>query len=270
MISAPLLRSVEAIQEKKDYRTAGKLESKDIREVWQTWGGAFILPLLAVALLNVQMAWSQTPKSAGISSPAQQKVAQVAVLDGRITDANGTALAGADVTVENVTSHRKFQATSDSGGGFSITDLPAGEFSLQVSKPGFKRFIINKMPLVVGDQARATVKMQAGAANEVVVGAPTSVVSRAGTALAGKDLNDIPENQRNFVNLVQLTNGANEGNTNQADSNSRPGAQHASSSVSLGGQQEATNNTQIDGIDNNDRANGTIAVNGYFHMLPKI
>jgi hypothetical protein len=86
------------------------------------------------------------------------------------------------------------------------------------------------------------------------------VVSRAGTALAGKSVRDLPENQRNFVNVVQVSDGANEGSTNNAASSSRPGAQHQSSAVSLGGQPESTNNSMIDGVDNNDRINSQIAV----------
>ena len=150
--------------------------------------------MLALGLMAAQAGWSQEPKPSGSSSTAQQKVAVVAVLSGHVTG-GGAPIADAEVTVENLVSHQKFSAKTDSGGGFSIANLSAGEFSLTVSKAGFKRFVVNKMPLVVGDQAQATVQMQPGSPNEVVIGPPASVVSRAGTSLAGKDLNDIPENQ---------------------------------------------------------------------------
>jgi len=233
------------------------------------WATACALPLLALGLMAAQAGWSQEPKPSGSSSTAQQKVA-VAVLTGHVTGAGGAPIADAEVAVEDLVSHQKFSAKTDSGGGFTITNLPAGEISLTVSKAGFKRFLVNKMPLVGGDQAKANVQMQPGSPNEVVIGKPTSVVSRAGTALAGKDLNDIPQNQRNFVNLVQLANGANEGNSNEAASSARPGAQHVSSSVSLGGQQEATNNAQIDSIDNNDRANSQIAVHPSVDLIKEM
>ena len=260
MKSAVLLWHLEALGSKKGTRTMGSMGSSGVPSMRWGWTTVCALPLLVLSLMAAQAGWSQEPKPSGSSSTAQQKVAVAAVLGGHVTGAGGAPIADAEVTVENLVSHQKLSAKTDSGGGFAITNLPAGEFSLTVSKAGFKRFLVNKMPLVVGDQAQATVQMQPGSPNEVVIGPPASVVSRAGTSLAGKDLNDIPENQRNFVNLAQLANGANEGNTNEAASNARPGAQHVSSSVSLGGQQEATNNAEIDSIDNHDRANGMIAV----------
>src|ERR1019366_2389379 len=51
---------------------------------------------------------------------------------GHVTGARGAQIADAEVTVENLVSHQKLSAKTDSGGGFAITNLPAGEFSLTV------------------------------------------------------------------------------------------------------------------------------------------
>jgi hypothetical protein len=145
-------------------------------------------------------------------------------------------------------------------GDFRFSNLPAGEYSLQVVTPGYKTFSISRLPLVAEDQAKANAVMEPGNTTDVVTGSAASVVSRVGTALGGKSVSDLPENQRNFVNLVQVSGGANEGSTNNSASSSRPGAQHQSSAVSLGGQPETTNNSMIDGIDNNERINSEIAL----------
>jgi hypothetical protein len=192
MKSAVLLWHLESLGSKRGSRTMGSDVFSGVPIMRRGWATACALPLLALGLMAAQAGWSQEPKPSGSSSTAQQKVA-VAVLTGHVTGAGGAPIADAEVAVEDLVSHQKFSAKTDSGGGFTITNLPAGEISLTVSKAGFKRFLVNKMPLVGGDQAKANVQMQPGSPNEVVIGKPTSVVSRAGTALAGKDLNDIPQ-----------------------------------------------------------------------------
>lgn len=195
--------------------------------------------------------WDKTNAPANTASSA---------LGGQVVAPDGSPMANANVTLENQATHQSFQAVSDASGHFSLVNLPAGSYRLQVVAEGYKLFLIRTLPLVAGDQAKAVVPMQPGTAVEIVEGAENSVTSRAGTALAGKGLNDIPENQRNFVNLVQLSSGANEGNTNGSSSGAKPGAQHSSSSVSVGGQLETLNNNMLDGIDNNERINSQIAV----------
>jgi hypothetical protein len=179
---------------------------------------------------------------------------------GQVSGTEGAPLSRVTVIAEDLATHQKFQAVSDSTGSFSLKGLPAGEYSIRATADGFKQFVIRKIPLVAGDEAKATVRMQPGNASEVVEGGANSIVSRAGTSLAGKELSDIPQNQRNFVNLVQLSGGANEGNTNGSGSGAKPGAQHSSSSVSVGGQLETLNNAMIDGIDNNERINSEVSV----------
>jgi Carboxypeptidase regulatory-like domain/TonB dependent receptor len=192
--------------------------------------------------------------------PQQRKHAVTAELAGHIVTSSGEPFAGATASLENLDTHHEEQTKSTVDGIFRFTGLPAGEYRLQVTALGFKTFAVPQLPLVAGDAAKANAILVPGNAAEVVVGSDTSVTSRMGTNLAGKTVSDLPENQRNFVNLVQVSAGANEGSTNSAASASRPGAQHQSSAVSVGGQPETTNNSQIDGIDNNERINSEIVV----------
>ncbi len=152
------------------------------------------------------------------------------------------------------------QAVTSPEGAFRFLALPPGDYKLLVTAARYKSFSVSRLPLVAADAATANAVMEPGTAQETTVGTASSVISRVGTDLAGKSVSDLPENQRNFVNLVQVSGGANEGSTNNSASSSRPGAQHQSSAVSLGGQPETTNNSMIDGIDNNERINSQIAL----------
>jgi hypothetical protein len=228
------------------YRDQGRVKS-----------GSCILLCFLLGLFCIAPA-SFSQQASGSSHSRQR--GETAELAGHVENSSGDAVSGATVSVEEVKTQKRFTALSTPDGDFRFSMLPIGEYHLQVSMPGYKTFTVSKLPLVAQDQAKVQAIMEAGDTSDVVTGSAASVVSRVGAALAGKSVSDLPENQRNFVNLVQVSGGANEGSTNNSASGSRPGAQHQSSAVSLGGQPETTNNSLIDGIDNNDRINSQIAL----------
>jgi hypothetical protein len=194
------------------------------------------------------------------ASDPQHKTAEMAGLSGQVTNQSGSPIANARVVLQNLATSDQKSTLSAADGGFSTAGMPPGEYQLHISAEGYKTFTVLRIPLVSGDEAKAIAIMQPGSMSEEVLGSEASVVSRLGTALAGKRVTDLPENQRNFVNLVQVAGGANEGSMNTSGTAIRPGAQHQSSAVSVGGQPEQTNNSMIDGIDNNERINSQIAV----------
>lgn len=209
---------------------------------------------------NIVHSASDFGQNVAAAHKARDNAPSTSELQGHVMRSDGTALAGAVVSLENLKTLRRQTESSTGDGSFVLVELPAGEYRLQVTAPGYKAFAVDQLPLVAGDTAHANAILQPGNATDVVPGEAGSVTSRLGTALAGKTVSDLPENQRNFVNLVQVSAGANEGSTNSSASGSRPGAQHQSSAVSLGGQPETTNNNQIDGMDNNERINSEIVV----------
>jgi len=210
-----------------------------------------------VSIANLPVLLPQVQAQASNSAVNQQK--RSSALNGSAVDLAGKAIGGVKVVITDLDTKQSYTASSDVSGAFHFSAVPAGQYRLEAGKSGYNSFLIKTMPLMEGDVVKATIKMQAGSASEVVEGGTNSAISSSGALLAGKVLNDIPENQRNFVNIVQLSNGANEGSTNQA-SNYSPGAQHGSSSVSVGGQLELLNNVLLDGVDNIAYSNGTIAV----------
>lgn len=71
---------------------------------------------------------------------------------------------------------------------------------------------------------------------------------------------NLPLNGRNFVGLVQITAGVNQGLTNSIASGNRPDDRRPTSSFSANGQPDTLNNNMIDGLDNNEREQGFIGV----------
>ncbi len=204
--------------------------------------------------ITAQQAHRSTKAAGGSKSSA------VAELDGCVLTETAAPISGTIISIENLETHQHQTTKSTAEGLFRFSLVPAGEYKLTATATGYKAFVVPQLPLVAGDDATANLLMEQGDSALIVIGSVTSVVSRVGTALVGKSVSDLPENQRNFVNLVQVSSGATEGSTNGAASSSRPGAQHQSSAVSVGGQSEMTNNSMIDGVDNNERINAEIVV----------
>src|SRR4051794_23753916 len=173
--------------------------------------------------------------------------ASTSSLIGHVAAQPGAPIAGASVLLRNLANDSAIKATSNPEGLFRFAEIPPGDYRLEIAAPGYRTFVLEHLPLLAGDLAKAQAVLYPGSSTDLIIGETTNVTSRAGTALAGKTVSDLPENQRNFVNVVQVSAGANEGSTNAAANGSRPGAQHESSAVSIGGEPETSNYTQIDG-----------------------
>ena len=78
--------------------------------------------------------------------------------------------------------------------------------------------------------------------------------------MTAQAVQDLPLNGRNYVQLVQLVPGANEGPGNGLTSGARPDDRRQSSSISVNGQDDTLNNFTVDGFDNNERVIGTSGV----------
>jgi carboxypeptidase family protein len=210
------------------------------------------------------------PETSGEASSENKTAASVAELKGHVSASTGRPIPEAAVSLENLRTHNQKSAETARDGAFEFAKVPPGEYRLRITASGYRTFVVARLPLVAGDSARANAVLEPGQAAEIMAGSTTSVTSRVGTALAGKSVSDLPENQRNFVNLVQVSAGANEGSANANASASRPGAQHDSSAVSIGGQPETINSSLIDGIDNNERINSQIAVHPSVEIIESV
>ena len=140
---------------------------------------------------------------------------------GTVTDATGAVVPGANITLINLETNEQRSGQSNGTGDFSFTLLPVGHYSVTVKAPGFQVSITKDLAVEAGDCARADDHLQLGSESTVVevtastplLQADSATVSSSVTAMAVQDL---PLNGRNFVQLVQLVPGANEGPGNGA------------------------------------------------------
>jgi len=192
--------------------------------------------------------------------------AQVTTADivGRLTDASGAVLPGATVTVENTaTAAVRTQPTGETG-DYAFNLLPIGTYTVRIEMPGFQTYTA-RVTLASGDRARVDAKLALGTVTEnIQVTAATSLLqtdtSNVSALITEKAVQDLPVNGRNIVRLMQLVPGANEGAVSSTANGTRPDDRRQTSAISINGTADTQNNQLVDGMDNNERAIGTVAI----------
>src|SRR5690242_18895044 len=59
-------------------------------------------------------------------------------ISGTVTDATGSAVAGARVTITQDSTKQKWNVTTDSAGFYVVTSVPVGAYAVQVEANGFR------------------------------------------------------------------------------------------------------------------------------------
>ena len=199
---------------------------------------------------------------------ASTAFAQLTTADilGTVSDATGAVIPNAGITLVNLGTNETRNTQSNATGDYNFTLLPVGHYSITVKANGFQASVTKDLAVEAGDRARSDAHLQAGSESTMVevtastplLQADNATVSSSVTAMAVQDL---PLNGRNFVQLVQLVPGANEGPGNGLSSGGRPDDRRTNAAgISVNGQDDTLNNWVVDGIDDNERIIGTIGV----------
>ncbi len=131
-------------------------------------------------------------------------------ITGTVTDASGAAMAGAQVTLTNVgTSERRTQSTGNDG-LYLFPNLLPGSYSVDIEKPGFKKYSRPDVVVQVNQTAHIDAVMQIGEVSQTVeVTAETPLLqpetSSLGTVVETREANELPLNGRNIFNLTTIT-----------------------------------------------------------------
>ena len=194
---------------------------------------------------------------------------------GTVTDNSGSVIAGAKVTAKNLDTNLVRSEQTDASGQYSFTLLPVGHYSVTVEAIGFKTFSNALLVLATGDRQRVDAFMQVGDVSESVQVAAEAVElqtdsSTVGASVTGTGLQDLPTDGRNFITLVQVGAGLNESNQSSLGGGNRPDDRRQTSTVSANGQNDSANNFLLDGMDNNERAIGTVVVKPSIDALAEV
>ena len=185
-----------------------------------------------------------------------------AAIRGTVSDEQGGAVAGAEVTATNVATNYSRTVTTASDGAYNFSDLPLGSYKLRVSHAGFKASEETGIVLHVADSLVFNISLKVGAISEqVTVEANAIQVDSTSGDLTGLvqggQVAELPLNGRNFMQLVLMVPGVAPGEGFSAQAKGLKGG----SDISISGGAVNSNLWLVDGAHNNDvGSNRTILV----------
>ena len=128
-------------------------------------------------------------------------------------DPTGAIVSGASVKATHlkVTNETRI-TTSDDTGAYRILALPVGRYTIEVTQPGFRKFIASEIELTVNEQRRVDVSLQVGAMEQQVEVTAASVAvettnTQLGQVIEQKKILGLPLNGRSYIDLLGLQAG---------------------------------------------------------------
>jgi carboxypeptidase family protein len=216
--------------------------------------GSLALRLCCCALLMVATA-----------APAALAQSVSGTILGTVTDSSGAIVAGAKVTIVNEGTALTRTVISDANGEYTAPSLPTGTYTVMSEMTGFKALALSNIEVGVDQRVRINLKLDLGAMTESVsVKAETPLVqtssSELGTTVGNAQIEALPLNGRNFVNLTRSIPGVLRGIPGANIDGSGSLAWRASASFSANGQRPRDNNYMLDGVDNNETWLQTVVI----------
>lgn len=185
---------------------------------------------------------------------AQQNVAG-GTLSGFIVDANGAPIAGASISATNTGTNRVFTVSTNNRGYFRLAYLPVGDYEISAVQKGFTD-LKQKLTILVGQSLDIKLKMQVedlSASVQITNDVPVVETQRTEVAetILPKDVENLPLNGRNFLDLGLLIPAVSRTNTGSvqkfAETSAVPGT-----GISVAGQRNLANSFIVDGSSAND------------------
>jgi hypothetical protein len=176
---------------------------------------------------------------------------------GTITDSTGAVMPGATVTLRNLGTGLTRTMTTDAAGEYTAPSLPTGKYSVTAELSGFKTSTVPSVDLGVDQHVRMNLHLEVGAVEESVTVTGVSPLvqtssSELGTTVGTEQIQTLPLNGRNFVNLTRTVPGVVRGIPGANIDGAGSLAWRASASFSANGQRPRDNNYMLDGVDNNE------------------
>src|SRR5262245_9886813 len=153
--------------------------------------------LCLVMLAAVPASWAQTVSG---------------TILGSVTDPSGAVISNAKVTLVNEGTGLTRTVTTDTNGEYVAPSLPTGHYTVMSEITGFKTLTMSNVEVGVDQRVRIDLKLEVGAMTESVsITAETPLLqtssSELGTTVGDEQIEALPLNGRNFVNLTRTVPG---------------------------------------------------------------
>ena len=203
--------------------------------------------------------------------------------NGKVTDSNGLAVVGAKVTVTSVDTGVSRSVVADDEGRYRIVKLKPGSYKIKAAANGFGTLETAEIVTISAQNVDKDFKLSpAGLTAETTVtvtdddGPPVDTTRTiVGGTITGREIEEIPNNTRNALDLVLTLGGTSEEQLSTSglaeDRNANPSsAPLEQGNFSISGGTAYSNNITIDGLDNNDDRSSQIETGIAFRILRQV
>jgi hypothetical protein len=183
---------------------------------------------------------------------------------GTVTDPSGASIVGAEVVVTNSGTNEKRTMVTGDTGNYVMENLSPGTYEVMASVAGFKSKSIKGITLLFDQRARIDIGLEVGEMTEQIsVEGVAPIIatdqSSVGEVVETKKVLELPLNGRNFLQLATLTPGARKASVSYMEI--------TGGSISVNGMSDHANNTQVDGMMNQERGAGRMNFSPSIDMI---
>ena len=189
--------------------------------------------------------------SLGSTRVAAQTTVSQGSIQGTVTDPTGAVVPNAKVTISNKATGDTTTVTTNASGSYSSGGLFPAEYIVRVEATGFQS-VVETITVQVAQTATGSFKLAVGQGSTVVEvqGSTNTINTEQATVqgtISGEQIDNLPINGRNFLDLAQLEPGV-QLQDGQAFDPTKAGY----SSVSINGVFGRTPRIEVDGLDVSD------------------
>jgi Carboxypeptidase regulatory-like domain len=189
-------------------------------------------------------------------------------ISGTVTDASGSAVAGAKVTITAQGTGASRASVTDQSGRYLAPLLPVATYTVRVEFAGFQPAEEKDVRLQVDEHRELDFRLVPASVKESVEVTATAVAVETsnptlGQVITSQQVAELPLNGRDFVQLATLTPGTVQETNPQSFFNGGPSSEvsaRGSFSLSVGGSRANSTDWLFDGNDNNELTAGGISI----------
>jgi hypothetical protein len=177
-----------------------------------------------------------------LAANVSAQLASQTALVGTVTDSDGLAVPGAQITAVNAGTRDTYEATTNADGYYNIQFVRTGTYDISVTLTGFQTSRVTGVEVATNQVVRTNVVMKVGQLNESVTVVGMSPIvdtdsAKIAETIGKRAVSDLPLNGRSVWNLASTTPGVLGGLSSDIGLSFR-GA----------GQREIQNSLSLDGI----------------------
>lgn len=189
------------------------------------------------------------------------------VVEGRVADPSGAVISDCSVILSSLQTGAELATRTNATGTFVLPAVPVGSYTLRAAKQGFKTYELSDFRVTVGQRVTQDVELELGAMSQTVTveeGGAAPLVepssNELGTLIEPVNVQRLPLNGRNYLQLGYLSGAAQDGGPASSDFLATQTG-HANRDITIAGVEQDLVGFTVNGISVAGSRLGDLALN---------